>query len=180
MECMVEEGCQIKEPAARRIWRRLGRAVLRLTPARTPRTETESRRLAVLGIAGLLGAWALTLTFLGILRVPGPIQNPPRPIDGGSGWFFLGGGGMMALLSLAVWVAVLDRDARRRHALKIVQVASATVAVAALGWGLVRRVPGRAPWLAAIIGASLGVSWAAVRLERRRSPPRRKKRTPVG
>ncbi|MEO6810208.1 MAG: hypothetical protein ABI353_13925 [Isosphaeraceae bacterium] len=177
--CMAEGGCRIEEPAARRIWRRIGQLPQRLARAKPKRREIENRRLGLMGVAGLLAAWALTLTFLGVVRLPGPIQNPPKPIDVGSGWFLLGGGAAMALISVSVWIAALDREALRRHALKLVQVGSATLAVAALGWGIIRRVPARDPWLAAIFGAGLGLSWAAVWLERRRAETQRKRNSPV-
>jgi hypothetical protein len=176
---MAEVGCRIEEPAARRIRRRIGQFPQWLARATLRRREVENRRLGLMGIAGLLAAWALTLTFLGVVRLPGPIQNPPKPIGGGSGWFLLGGGVAMALISLSVWITVLDRDALRRHALKLVQVGSATVAVAALGWGMIRRVPARDPWLAAIFAAGLGLSWAAVRFERRQAATGRKRSSPV-
>ena len=167
LACLGEEGCLIEEPPGRRRrWR-----------WQWPARGAGSRRLAVLGVAGLLAAWALVLTFLGVLKVPGPVQDPPRPIDGGSGWFFLGGGGLMALVSLAAWAAVLDRATRLRFALKVVQVASATVAVSALGWALLRQAATRVPLAVPVAAVALGLSWAARRYERRRVPAARASHT---
>lgn len=53
----------------------------------------------------MLATWALTLTFLSVVRLPGPIQSPPKPIDGGPGWPLLSGGAAMALISLSARVA---------------------------------------------------------------------------
>ena len=175
-ECLRREGCEpveaegaalapaAPEPLGRR-WRRLGRTLKRR--ARRPPLPSPSRRLAALGIAGLMAAWALILAFVGGWKLT---ASP-----GGNGILLLVGSGLTAILSLMVWIGVIGRGDGAGMVLKVVQVAAAIVAFGTLGWGVVRHEAAQAPTIVLIALAALGISWAAHRVDRlrHRARPRR-------
>lgn len=172
--CLSREGCQLASDDTivlkvktrkswRARWRRVrhgfrqaGRAILQ-----------GDRRLAALGIAGLFAAWALILTFIGGRKLPGP--RVPNALPNGSGAVFLAGGGMMAVLSLAVWMSLIGRAERRQVALRLIQVAALIIAIGTLLWGILRHEPRRDPWIVAVVAMGLLVATLARRVERGRS-----------
>ena len=138
--CLDESGCVAvevaparlaspeREPVARRVRRRL-RAIRRAV--RRPRSIDASRRLAALGLAGLMAAWALILAFLGGFRLIA--QHDPK------GPFFLFGAGMMAIVSLVIWASILGRSTGPAVAVKVARVAAIVAAAAALLWWVTRN-----------------------------------------
>src|SRR5258708_5776962 len=92
--CLAREGCQIvsSDPIAlkvrtRRPWRARWRRLRRNFRQASRAIVRGDRRLAALGIAGLFAAWALILTFIGGLKLPGP--RVPNALPNGSGAVFL-------------------------------------------------------------------------------------------
>lgn len=160
--CLEDQGCEpvgteaavlvlsAREPLPRRL-RRLGRAS---RPRRSrPLAPSASRRLAAVGLAGLMAAWALILAFLGGLRLLGAGDARGRML--------LFGGGLMALTSLIVWVGVLGRLTGAGVILKVVQVAATIVGFGTLAWGIFRNEPRNAPWIVGIALGAIGIAWTA-------------------
>ncbi len=168
--CLASEHCEVvdtpavpltvssREPISRRL-RRL-RRVIRLH-LRRPRPASAGRRLAAMGVAGLMTAWALILAFIGGLKLA-------RTGDG-RGFMLLTGSGVMALLSLSVWIAVIGRAGGSSVILKVLQVASAIVAFGTLAWGILHHEPAKDPIIVLVAAIALGVSWIARRMELKRS-----------
>jgi hypothetical protein len=164
LDCLHEEGCLENEGGIRRLWTPLVQAARRLLGGRG---VPDGRKLALMGIAGLALAWGIILAFVGGLKLPGAIVGTPNPLGNGTRSFLVAGGGMMALMSLALWVALLKPRQRRRVAFKFVQVAAALTVFASLAWGIVRHEPSRDPKLILVVTLALSVSWAARTWERR-------------
>lgn len=174
--CLDREGCEpvgadaealalsatAREPLGRRL-RRLRRSLRRWR--RPPRSPAAGRRLAAMGIAGLMAAWALILAFAAGLKLIGA--------GDGKGPMFLIGSGAMALVSLLVWVGVLGRSDGATVVLRVVQVASAIAALGTIAWGVSRNDGAKAPWFVAIAAGALALSWTARTIQARRSSARR-------
>lgn len=139
----------------RRLWRRSVRWL------RRPRPVAAGRRLAALGVAGLMAAWALILAFVGGLKLA-------RPGDG-KGPMLLTGSGLMAAVSLAVWVVVIGRTDGSAVVLKVLQVASAVVAFGTLAWGILHHEPARDPVIVLVAASAFALSWMARAIEKKRS-----------
>lgn len=164
LDCLEEEGCLPKAARAPRSRTHLPSVTRRIL--RTARFR-DSRQLAMMGIAGLALAWGIVLAFVGGFKLPGSITGSANPLGNGTRPFLVAGGGLMAIVSLALWVALLEKSQRRRVALKFVQVASALTVFASLAWGIIRHQPGRDPLLILVVALAFAVSWAAHRLERK-------------
>ncbi len=178
--CLAMEGCEPVEgasvdlklkrsPSMGRKARKVRREFVRWM--RKPRSLEASRRLAAMGISGLMAAWALILAFVGGLKLGGP----------GRSWgaFLLMGAGLMALLSLAFWLGVIGRGGRLRIGLKILQVAAAVVGFGTIAWGIVRPNRAQNPIIVAVAAAALAVSWSARRYEKARFVARKAAKTTV-
>ncbi|HEX8200868.1 MAG TPA: hypothetical protein VF590_10290 [Isosphaeraceae bacterium] len=160
LTCLAEQGCTLVEipgagPFARR--GRRGRRVRRRA-RRVPRTR--SRRLALVLVAAVMAAWAAVLMVVGAgLRVPS----------------LLAGGGVMAVTSLALGLASLDRGRGPLIVLKVVQVAAAVVTFGVPALAIARYDPRRNPLVVGTCCAALAVAWAARRGEQtlRRGTPTR-------
>lgn len=113
----------------------------------------------------MMTAWALILAFVGGLRL----------IASGDGkaTLLLAGSGAMAVVSLAVWIAVIGRTAGAGVILKVVQVAMAIAAFGTLAWGILHHEPKKDPWIVAVAAGALGVSWMARRMELKRRAARK-------
>jgi hypothetical protein len=162
-ECVLVETTAVplsvtgREPIVRRGRRWIRRARRLIGRPRSPAT---SRRLAAMGVAGLMTAWALILAFVGGFKL----------IASGDGKapMLLAGSGVMAVVSLVVWVTVIGRTAGSAVVLKVVQVAAAIVAFGTLAWGILHHEPKKAPVIVVISAAALAVSWLARRVELKR------------
>jgi hypothetical protein len=182
--CLDEEGCALvesapapitvkrREPIGRKL-RRIRRTIRRL--ARRPRAARSmeaSRRLATIGVSGLMAAWALVLAFVGGFKLIAH-GDPKGPM-------LLTGAGVMAIISLIVWVSLIGRSPGSGVVWKVVQVASAVVAFGTLAWGVLRNDPSKAPRIVAISGAALAVSWMARRIELKKRADRPHKTETIG
>jgi hypothetical protein len=171
--CLAEEGCELIDgpaaplslstrPSARSRFRHVIRRVRRLRRLR----NAGGRRLAWVGITGLLAAWALILAFVSGVKLPHAARHG-APADVKSA-FLLAGSGVLALMSLGLWIALIARDRRLRVGLKVIQVAATIVAFGTLVWAIFRHVPAQDPVIIGIVFAAIAISWAARRFERQR------------
>jgi hypothetical protein len=127
----------------------------------------DSRRLAMSGMCGLALAWALILAFVGGWKIPGSVADGASPLGNGTTPLLVGGAGMMALMSLGFWFALIGPRLRRGVALRLVHVAATLTVLVTLGWGIFRHDPRRDPFLVAVVVLALALSWAARRAEAR-------------
>lgn len=175
-ECLASENCAVvqDEPATlsvtqtksiAREFRKFVRA--RKRSLRRPRTIVATRRLAALGIASLMASWAIILAFVGGWKLFGA--------GDGSGLMLLTGSGMMALVSLLVWVGVIGKMDGTSVLLKVVQVATAVIAIGTIVMSAYRGLDKEAAVLVAIAVALMGISWLAGTIERKRTRARTQK-----
>jgi hypothetical protein len=170
LNCLAEGDCVLVEipgkslrSAARSARRAAKRPETGLQRPAAPRPEASSRRLAISGVAGLMGVWAIILLAWGGLVLPG--QGSREALAQAWGRVLLIGGGLMALTSLAVWALTLDRLNWRRIALKAAQAGGAALAFSVLAWGAVHHDVARDIWVVAVAALGLGLSWVAHRHE---------------
>ncbi len=164
-ECLRREGCEPVEvePASLTVHERVSirrKARRFIRTIRRPRPIATSRRLAAMGVSGLMAAWALVLAFVGGLKLTSP--------GDGMGPTLLIGSGLMAIVSLTFWIALIGRIDRRRTLLKIVQVAASIAAFGTLAWGIVHHDPRKDPLIVGVAAGALALSWAARKYERRK------------
>jgi hypothetical protein len=123
----------------------------------------------MIGVTGLLAAWALILAFVSGIKLPRAAgQNAPADPKAA---FLLAGSGVLAVTSLALWLALIARDRRLRVGLKVIHVASAIIAFGTLAWAILNHDPRNDLWVVPVAAAATAVSWAARRYERRRANP---------
>jgi hypothetical protein len=172
--CATELGCLVLASDGKPPPKPLRRWFPRLTVR-----SVNSRHLALLGVAGLMMAWSLILAFVGGWKLPGrAVGKTHGPVDP-TGPYLVAGAGVMALVSLATWIAVLGRGQRRRFVIKLVHVAAILTILAALTWGIFRHKPVQDPWIVAIVAGALLVSWLAHRSEKRAATPPKAAATPL-
>jgi hypothetical protein len=143
---------------------------VRITPsqvARAPRMK--DRSLPVAGIAGLLALWGIILMALGVVRLPAPFRANPLP--NGESRFLLASGGMLAVVSLCVWAATLERAWLRKVALEAVRITSTIIAAATLLWGVVNHAPRENPVVVSIAALAIAVAWVTHWFEHKRTAP---------
>jgi hypothetical protein len=166
--CVKSTGCELvktgavelslkqSEPIGRRV-RRYQREAKRAV--QRSRTEEASRRLAAMGIAGLMMVWAMILAFVGGIKLIGATDT--------KGPWLLVAAGAMAVVSLIVWVAMIGRAGGFRVILKIVQVAGAIAGFGTLILGILENRREKAGLVVLISTASFSASWIARAIERR-------------
>lgn len=167
--CLASESCVVideepaplqihpREPAGRRV-RRIVRRTRRAM--RQPRSQEATRRLAGVGIAGLMAAWALILAFVGGWKWIGA--------GDGRGLMLLTGSGTMALVSLLVWVAVIGSIDAPSVVLKVVQVAATVIAAGLLAVAISRGGANPASLPCMIACGLLVLAWIARAVDHRR------------
>ncbi len=147
------------EPVVRRLrhfYRSTSRAITR------PRTEEAGKKLAAMGVVGLMTAWALILAFIAGVRLV--------TTDDGK-WPWLVATGAMAVTSLIVWAVMIGRTGGFRIVLKVIQVAGAIAAFGILTWGILRDRREQAASIVLFAFLAFLVSWGARVLERRTMAP---------
>jgi hypothetical protein len=129
--------------------------------------------LLMLVIIGGMVAWALVLAIWNGIQLTRPIATRNSGSGDFKSAFLLAGSGVLAVMSLALWIALIARDRRLRVGLKVVKVAAITIAVGTPVWAILDRDPHRAPWVAPIVLGAIGVSWTAHRAEQKRARTRK-------
>lgn len=171
-ECLDEEGCEIldaspdplvltiREPLTRRLRRAARHARRSLSRDRSAKAN---QRLAAIGTAGLMAIWALILAFIGGWKLIG--------VNDGKGPWLLLGSGLMAVVSLSVWIAMIGRIGGLAFVFRVIQVAALIAAMVSLAWGLLR--PGRLRAASAVTIAAVAaiVAWGAARMSVKRGRP---------
>ncbi len=177
--CLESEGCELVEvepalltpprplPLVRRV--RRSRLLVRRW-LRRPRSQASSRRLGTLGVAGLMAAWALILAFVGGMKVIG--SGDAR------GLMLLAGSGLVALISLGIWIGLVPRDDRLAVILKLTKVLATVVAVGILVWGGVRKEQGGWTSLVGVASLALAIASLVTIVERHRTVVRRQREQP--
>lgn len=142
----------------------------RVTTQHPPRkAQMKERGLPVAGIAGMMALWGVILMALGVVRLPGPYR--PNPLPNGEGRFLLVAGGMMAIASLCVWAATLERAWLRKVALESLRITSTIVAATTLVWGVVHHAPRENPVIVGVAALAITVAWLTHWYEHKRPRP---------
>jgi hypothetical protein len=123
----------------------------------------------MLVITGCMVAWALVLASWSAIRLSRSLVTREGGLGDFKAAFVLAGSGVLAVTSLALWIALIARDRKLRVGLKVIKVAAVTVAGGTLVWAILDHDPRRAPWVAPIVLGAICVSWTAHRAEQKRS-----------
>lgn len=142
--CLSATGCTVQEGPSARIQgygaalrHRLRRFLIAWRRAGGWRGSS-SRRLVQLGFCGMLGGWALILATLGAWRLDSPAGDATGFWGTGLTLLLLVGAGGMAMLSLALWTALLPSprrgELRRRFARFTIGLIACLALVSPLVW----------------------------------------------
>jgi hypothetical protein len=113
-----------------------------------------------------MAAWAAALIVVGILRLR-EFPTSPSPFGNGSAPLLLLGGGLMALVSLAVYGSLLDRARLFRIGLIGVQVAGPIIGFGILLGAAIHHDPRRDLEAVPVAALAFAVAWLARWYEQR-------------